>query len=676
MIFIVESRLMLSLFCFSWFLHIHVAAWFVPCASSRSVTHISSSLFPRQLWVRTMKSREENGYLYGKRLLQGMGWSEGKGLGKHEDGIKEFIKVKKKMNTKGIGFNGVDDRWIEHQEAFDDLLATLNGGKPPEDQQQLSSIEERSRRLGGRVHYSKFLRGKDLSQKKQKDIDAIIIKRKRDKVADDANLEETGEEARAQEFPNTHTSNMSYQEYFARRMKDLKAAQGKEVEEPGSPEREGVTQDFSAKTRSKSKSRKLQPEDTSEPEVTKEPSNDESTAEAEVARRKRQKKKRAAAADECREEALGEGDVVSVTKQATEEGSCDGKHRKLRLSDPDSVWVEKEAPVDGSHCDKRKKGKQFVEGDVTSTEARKARKVVQRAVGNDIGTLRSACADFSRENLDTARQSEFRHRKERKVLETIDGVCGSDKVASWEEGKKGAVGNDRVIADDGAIDNGGAICTDETIGNAAVIGSGGEIGNSIDENRKKRKKAKRKRAETEGENEGNEAAEKEGDMPMPKSRKTKNKAKMDGRLLDEETKVTAVDENNKSEFGKTTELPRNDGAKAVERTPLKLLKHKKKASPIVKKGKVPRMNADKAGHLAQWIVESPEASRAADRLAMGNKALLASRFRNLLLREHRGSNWALIPGYGSPAWMEKCTALLALTLREQEEAKAGEGTTG
>ncbi|KAM7288094.1 G patch domain-containing protein 4 [Ixodes scapularis] len=577
----------------------------------------------------------------------------------------------------GIGFNGVDDRWIEHQEAFDDLLATLNGGKPPEDQQQLSSIEERSRRLGGRVHYSKFLRGKDLSQKKQKDIDAIIIKRKRDKVADDTNLEETGEEARAEEFPNTHTSNMSYQEYFARRMKDLKAARGKEVEEPGSPGREGVTKDFSAKPWFKSKSRKLQPEDTLETEVTKEPSNNKNTAEAEVAKRKHRKKKRATATDECCEEALGEGDIASVMKQTAEEGSCDGEHGMLRLSGPDGVCEENKAPADGLRCEKRKKGKRFVEGDGASAEAKKAKKVVQRAVDNDGMTLRPACVEVSGENLDTTKQGEFRHRKERKVLETIDGGCGSGKVAAWEEGEKGAaVGKDRVIADDGVIGNGGAIGTDETIGNDAVIRSGGVIGNSIDENRKKQKKAKRKRAKTEGEDEGNEAAENEGDMPMLKSKKTKKKANMDGRLLDEETEETAVDENNESEFGKTTELPRNDGAKAVERTPLKLLKHKKKASPIVKKGKVPRMKADKAGHLAQWIVESPEASRAADRLAMGNKTLLASHFRNLLLREHRGSNWALIPGYGSPAWMEKCTALLALTLREQEEAKAGEGTTG
>ncbi|KAM7288096.1 G patch domain-containing protein 4 [Ixodes scapularis] len=600
-----------------------------------------------------MKIREENGYLYGKRLLQGMGWSEGKGLGKHEDGIKEFIKVKKKMNTKGIGFNGVDDRWIEHQEAFDDLLATLNGGKPPEDQQQLSSIEERSRRLGGRVHYSKFLRGKDLSQKKQKDIDAIIIKRKRDKVADDANLEETGEEARAEEFPNTHTSNMSYQEYFARRMKDLKAARDKEVEEPGSPGREGVTKDFSAKTWSKSKSRKLQPEDTLETEVTKEPSNNENTAEAEVAKRKRRKKKRATAADECRKEALGEGDVASVTKQTTEEGLCDGEHEKLRLSAPDGVCEGDEAPADGSRCDRRKKGKRFVEEDA---EAKKAKKVIQRAVDSDGRTLRPA--------------GEFRHRKERKVLKTIDGGCGSGKVVAWEEGEKGAaVGKDRVIVDDGAIGNG------EVIGDDGVISCGGVSG--IDENRKKRKKATRKRAETEGKDEGNEAEEnKEGDTPMPKCKNTKKKAKMDGCRPDKETEETVVDENSESEVDETMEPPRNNGAKAVERTPLKLLKHKKKASPIVKKGKVPRMNADKAGHLAQWIVESPEASRAADRLAMGNKALLASHFRNLLLREHRGSNWALIPGYGSPAWMEKCTALLALTLREQEEAKAGEGTTG
>lgn len=39
---------------------------------------------------------------FGERLMKQMGWSEGQGLGKHEDGIKEAIRVKKKDDNKGV----------------------------------------------------------------------------------------------------------------------------------------------------------------------------------------------------------------------------------------------------------------------------------------------------------------------------------------------------------------------------------------------------------------------------------------------------------------------------------------------------------------------------------------------------------------------------------------------
>lgn len=40
---------------------------------------------------------------FGLRMLQKMGWTEGKGLGKNEDGIAENVKVAKKSNNLGLG---------------------------------------------------------------------------------------------------------------------------------------------------------------------------------------------------------------------------------------------------------------------------------------------------------------------------------------------------------------------------------------------------------------------------------------------------------------------------------------------------------------------------------------------------------------------------------------------
>ncbi|KAH7934743.1 hypothetical protein HPB52_000033 [Rhipicephalus sanguineus] len=164
-------------------------------------------------------------YAYSERLMKQMGWSEGKGLGKNEDGSPDFIRPKKKVNTKGIGFNGVDDRWIEHQEAFDSLLSNLNDGNPAAKQDKLISVEERAFKLGGRVHYSKFLRGKDLSQKKEEDLNAIVVKRRKKK---DSESVQEADVSRQEDLSGvkTHTSSMSYQEYFAQRMNASKRRKG------------------------------------------------------------------------------------------------------------------------------------------------------------------------------------------------------------------------------------------------------------------------------------------------------------------------------------------------------------------------------------------------------------------------------------------------------------------
>ena len=40
---------------------------------------------------------------FGRRMLAKFGWSEGKGLGRKEDGMKEHIKVKQRAENLGLG---------------------------------------------------------------------------------------------------------------------------------------------------------------------------------------------------------------------------------------------------------------------------------------------------------------------------------------------------------------------------------------------------------------------------------------------------------------------------------------------------------------------------------------------------------------------------------------------
>ena len=51
---------------------------------------------------------------FGKKMLQKMGWSEGKGLGKSEQGVTSHVRVKKREEAVGIGADvpeQMDDQW-------------------------------------------------------------------------------------------------------------------------------------------------------------------------------------------------------------------------------------------------------------------------------------------------------------------------------------------------------------------------------------------------------------------------------------------------------------------------------------------------------------------------------------------------------------------------------------
>ncbi|KAJ3210519.1 PIN2/TERF1-interacting telomerase inhibitor 1 [Dinochytrium kinnereticum] len=68
----------------------------------------------------------------GYKMLRAMGWSDGKGLGRNEDGMASHLKVSLKNNTLGVGAQkNASDNWLENTNAFSALLANLN--KPASD---------------------------------------------------------------------------------------------------------------------------------------------------------------------------------------------------------------------------------------------------------------------------------------------------------------------------------------------------------------------------------------------------------------------------------------------------------------------------------------------------------------------------------------------------------------
>ncbi|KAJ1677930.1 hypothetical protein EV182_005146 [Spiromyces aspiralis] len=64
---------------------------------------------------------------FGFKMLQKMGWVEGRGLGADENGMKEHIKIKTKHNNFGVGCDlKTANNWLEHSSALDSLFSRLN----------------------------------------------------------------------------------------------------------------------------------------------------------------------------------------------------------------------------------------------------------------------------------------------------------------------------------------------------------------------------------------------------------------------------------------------------------------------------------------------------------------------------------------------------------------------
>ncbi|KAJ8355426.1 hypothetical protein SKAU_G00182200 [Synaphobranchus kaupii] len=178
---------------------------------------------------------------FGQKMLERMGWSKGKGLGKSEQGGTEHIKVKVKNNNLGLGTAANhEDNWIAHQDDFNQLLAELNSchgqSNPPSPQEHSFSLEEKSKTSRKRVHYMKFTKGKDLSSRSQTDLACIFGKRasRRAHQEEESSGQESQEEKEFGEVEvvtpdleveaniNTVTSSLTMQEYFAQRMAQMK----------------------------------------------------------------------------------------------------------------------------------------------------------------------------------------------------------------------------------------------------------------------------------------------------------------------------------------------------------------------------------------------------------------------------------------------------------------------
>ncbi|KAI9552997.1 hypothetical protein GHT06_020884 [Daphnia sinensis] len=177
----------------------------------------------------------------GQKLLEKMGWSKGKGLGRDEQGDLEPIRLKYKNDSEGVGFEVKNDQWIAHSEEFNSILDALNGSNSPLDETDTTStqsLESRSKNTKSRVHYHKFTRGKDLSRYSAEDMACILGKRTNgdaDQETKDVEMKEeptkVNTNGTVENFHGVSTIQRGcLQEYFASKMAAVKEKQRKSLD--------------------------------------------------------------------------------------------------------------------------------------------------------------------------------------------------------------------------------------------------------------------------------------------------------------------------------------------------------------------------------------------------------------------------------------------------------------
>ncbi|TWW68934.1 PIN2/TERF1-interacting telomerase inhibitor 1 [Takifugu flavidus] len=214
---------------------------------------------------------------FGQKMLERMGWSKGKGLGRSEQGSTDHIKVKLKNDSYGLGANvSYEDNWIAHQDDFNELLAQLNNH-----------------------HGQNKSSGKDLSSRTETDLNCIFGRRTKP-VKEEEQVSSSSDSQDETSVTNTVTSSLSMQEYFAQRMARLKKGRGPEKSSMAPKEASPICSHNEESKKKKKKSKKAveepqELESSSTPTVTEEDTNQE----PDHPRKKKKKRKMAENDESC-----------------------------------------------------------------------------------------------------------------------------------------------------------------------------------------------------------------------------------------------------------------------------------------------------------------------------------------------------------------------------------------
>lgn len=124
------------------------------------------------------------------RLMKQMGWEEGEGLGKEKQGIKGYVRVKNKQDTKGVGVDKAANNWVFDTSQFDNILKRLKVQvADPVDQEPVATnvavensqndtsvTDQPTKATRPQGRYKKRERGKSVNAYSEKDLQGILGK--------------------------------------------------------------------------------------------------------------------------------------------------------------------------------------------------------------------------------------------------------------------------------------------------------------------------------------------------------------------------------------------------------------------------------------------------------------------------------------------------------------------
>eukprot|EP00041_Stephanoeca_diplocostata_P039855 m.1638020 g.1638020 ORF g.1638020 m.1638020 type:complete len:349 (-) comp26595_c0_seq1:331-1377(-) len=224
---------------------------------------------------------------FGYKMMEKMGWQNGQGLGTNNSGMTEHVKVTTKNNNLGIGATTKDNdyAWLRVQDTFNSVLDDLNAvcgsadgtipTAPPPDSVLDSSKVNKKRGSRLRMFESRFRKGKDLSVMGTDDLACILGKSEKrpERLRKSATKASGGDEVDDKQEQSskgdttgmvTTTSTYSVNDYFAKRMAEIKAKKNgsadatdtSAVAGPSSRKRKGSAKGEKAKLRKKGKKSK------------------------------------------------------------------------------------------------------------------------------------------------------------------------------------------------------------------------------------------------------------------------------------------------------------------------------------------------------------------------------------------------------------------------------------